>query len=185
MADAAKADILVTFPPDPVEIVRLAGERGLEVAMFGAGCFWGVELSFEQTEGVVDTEVGYAGGHLQNPDYRTVCTDTTGHAEVVLVLFDPARLEYAALVRRFFELHDPTQVNRQGPDIGRQYRSAVFAFGEDQLEAAARVKAELEAAGRYPRPIATEIEPAAPFYRAETYHQDYLRKKGVTSCSVH
>lgn len=152
--------------------------------MFGAGCFWGVEAAFRELDGVKEAAVGYAGGHTRNPTYREVCSDTTGHAEVVRVEFDPAEVSYAQLVQLFFSIHDPTQRNRQGPDIGSQYRSVIFTFSEEQEAVAHRVKRALEASGEFRRPIATEIVPAAPFWRAEEYHQQYLARRGVASCHV-
>ncbi len=153
-----------------------------ETAMFGAGCFWGVEATFRKIPGVIDTAVGYSGGHTSKPTYRDVCSKTTGHAEVVHVTYDPAKVSYDELVRQFFSLHDPTQVNRQGPDVGTQYRSAIFTYSDEQAAAAARVKAEVASSGRFSRPIATEITPAATFWRAEEYHQRYLEKKGLDVC---
>ncbi|NBB93388.1 MAG: peptide-methionine (S)-S-oxide reductase MsrA [Gammaproteobacteria bacterium] len=154
-----------------------------EKATFGAGCFWGVEMRFREMDGVIDATVGYMGGHVEQPTYKQVCSDKTGHAEVCQVVFDPERIGYEKLVRAFFELHDPTQVNRQGPDRGRQYRSVVFAHDDGQSQVAERVKAELDASGRYRAPIATSIEPVATFWPAEDYHQQYLAKNGG-SCSI-
>lgn len=156
----------------------------MEKAMFGAGCFWGVEAAFRQVEGVVSTAVGYAGGKTVNPTYKDVCTDRTGHAEVVLVEFDPARVSYEQLLQIFWESHDPTQVNRQGPDVGTQYRSAIFVFDDAQRAAAEESKAKLASSGAHAKPIATEIIAAGPFYRAEEYHQQYLEKRGLASCHV-
>jgi peptide-methionine (S)-S-oxide reductase len=156
----------------------------MEKATFGAGCFWGVEARFRQIEGVVDVAVGYEGGHLDNPTYHDVCTDRTGHAEVVEIDFDPARVSYEELVRLFFTLHDPTQLNRQGPDVGSQYRSAVFYHSPEQKSTAERVKDELDAGGQFRRPIATTLEAAQTFYRAEEYHQRYLEKRGMASCHI-
>ena len=158
--------------------------RQLQTATFGAGCFWGVEATFRQTRGVKETAVGYAGGHMDNPTYEDVCYRDTGHAEVVQVVFDPAEVSYETLLRVFFENHDPTTLNRQGPDVGEQYRSAIFVHDEAQREEAERVKRELEASGRYRRPIVTEITPAGAFYRAEEYHQRYLEKRGLASCHI-
>jgi peptide-methionine (S)-S-oxide reductase len=149
-----------------------------ETATFAAGCFWGVEEDFRQMNGVVSTKVGYTGGHMQNPTYQDVCTDTTGHAEAVQVTFDPARVTYEALLEKFWLLHNPTTLNRQGPDIGSQYRSAVFYHTPAQEAAARAAKERLEKSGRFPRPIVTEIVPAAPFYDAEEYHQQYVQKHG-------
>jgi peptide methionine sulfoxide reductase msrA/msrB len=156
----------------------------LKRAMFGAGCFWGVENAFRRVEGVVETAVGYSGGHTQGPSYQDVCSGTTGHAEVVLVTYDPEMVSYEELLDVFWNLHDPTQVNRQGPDIGEQYRSAIFYFGEDQRKTAEEAKRKLENSGRYHRPIATEITPAGEFYRAEEYHQQYLEKRSGVGCGL-
>jgi peptide-methionine (S)-S-oxide reductase len=153
-------------------------------ATFGAGCFWGVEATFRQIEGVVDAAVGYAGGQTENPTYKDVCTDRTGHAEVVEVEYDPERVPYEQLLDVFWENHDPTTLNRQGPDVGTQYRSAIFYQDEEQRAAAEASKARLDASGRFKRPIVTEISPAAPFYRAEEYHQRYLEKRGLASCHI-
>jgi peptide-methionine (S)-S-oxide reductase len=155
-----------------------------EKATFGAGCFWGVEARFRETPGVTDTAVGYAGGATQRPTYRDVCSDETGHAEVVEVTFDPARVEFRALVDEFFSLHDPTQVNRQGPDVGTQYRSVIFVHDDAQRAVAEQAKASLEASRRFKKPIATVIEPAKTFWRAEEYHQRYLEKRGLASCHI-
>ncbi len=156
----------------------------MEKATFGAGCFWGVEATFRQTEGVLDTAVGYMGGTLENPTYKDVCTDTTGHAEVVDVDFDPEKVSYETLLEVFWSNHDPTTLNRQGPDVGSQYRSAVFFHSDEQRVAAERVKERLVASGRFSNTIVTEIEPAATFYRAEDYHQRYLEKRGLASCHI-
>jgi peptide-methionine (S)-S-oxide reductase len=153
-----------------------------EKATFGAGCFWGVEITFRNVPGVVDARVGYEGGHLDNPTYKQVCSGTTEHAEVVEVDFDPDEVSYDALLDVFFEAHDPTQLNRQGPDVGRQYRSAVFVHSPEQERAAAEAKTRWQ--GRFSRPIATTIEPAATFWEAEDYHQQYLVKRGVASCRI-
>jgi len=155
-----------------------------EIATFGAGCFWGVEAGFRKVPGVLETAVGYSGGKLENPTYKDVCTDTTGHAEVVQVTFDPEKLSYEHLLEVFFRLHDPTQVNRQGPDSGKQYRTAIFFHSPEQEATARRVKQALEASKKFARPIATEISPAATFWRAEEYHQRYLEKRGVESCHI-
>jgi peptide-methionine (S)-S-oxide reductase len=153
-----------------------------EIATFGAGCFWGVEASFRKIPGVLDAVVGYSGGKTENPSYKDVCTDRTGHAEVVQVTFDPAIVRYEQLVEAFWLLHDPTQVNRQGPDFGTQYRTAIFFHSPEQEAIAKKAKAELDASGRFRKPIATEITPAGPFYRGEEYHQRYLEKRGAASC---
>jgi peptide-methionine (S)-S-oxide reductase len=156
----------------------------MEIATFGAGCFWGVEAAFREVPGVVETAVGYAGGHFENPTYKDVCSDHTGHAEVVQVKFDPERVSYEQLLEVFWRVHDPTQLNRQGPDVGSQYRSAIY-FHSPQQEAAARAsKEKLEKSGRFLRPIVTEIAPAGTFWRAEEYHQQYLEKRGIRSCHI-
>lgn len=153
-----------------------------EKATFGAGCFWGVEARFGEVPGVTETAVGYEGGHLSNPTYRDVCTDETGHAEVVELDFDPAKVSYEELVRLFFQLHDPTTLNRQGPDVGAQYRSAIFYHSPEQKVIAERVKQEMQKKIR--GTIVTAIEPAQRFYRAEEYHQKYLEKRGAKSCHI-
>ena len=153
-----------------------------QIATFGAGCFWGVEAAFRRVPGVLDVAVGYTGGHTANPTYKDVCTDRTGHAEVVEVTFDPAQGNYEKLLDVFWDEHDPTQVNRQGPDFGKQYRSAIFFHSPEQEAIAKKSKAALEASGKFRRPIATEITPASTFYRAEEYHQRYLEKRGAASC---
>jgi len=156
----------------------------VEKATFAAGCFWGVESTFRAVPGVLDVAVGYTGGQTANPTYEDVCSDDTGHAEAVEVDFDPARVTYDQLLDVFWENHDPTQKNRQGPDVGTQYRSAIFTHSPAQKAAAEASKAKLEASGRYKRPIATEITPASTFYRAEEYHQRYLEKRGLAHCRV-
>jgi peptide-methionine (S)-S-oxide reductase len=155
-----------------------------EKATFGAGCFWGVEAAFRAVPGVRDAAVGYAGGSLKNPTYHDVCTDTTGHAEVVQVEFDPAELSYDALLDVFWGCHDPTQLNRQGPDFGKQYRSVIFFHTPEQEAAARASKARLEASGRFRRPIVTQIAPCTEFWRAEEYHQRYLEKRGLPNCRL-
>lgn len=156
----------------------------LEKATFGAGCFWGVEAAFRRLDGVHDTAVGYAGGVTENPTYKEVCTDTTGHAEVVQVEYDPEVISYDDLLDVFWEIHDPTQRNRQGPDVGTQYRSVIFAHTPEQEKAARASKARLDESGTYDRPVVTEIEPAPAFYRAEEYHQQYLEKRGRAGCAL-
>jgi peptide-methionine (S)-S-oxide reductase len=150
-------------------------------ATFGAGCFWGVEAAFRQLDGVTKSRVGYSGGHTDNPSYEDVCSHGTGHAEVVEVTYDDERISYDDLLRVFWDKHDPTQLNRQGWDIGDQYRSAIFFHDEEQQETAARSKEQQE--GRYKRPVVTQIEPAQTFYEAEDYHQQYLEKRGRSSCT--
>lgn len=147
-------------------------------ATFAAGCFWGVEAAFRKVEGVVSTEVGYMGGQLDDPGYEQVCTGRTGHAEVVRLEFDPQRVTYDELLEVFWGLHDPTTPNRQGPDIGTQYRSAIFTHGPEQEAAARASKERLQAEGRFGAAIVTEVTPAGPFYRAEDYHQQYFEQHG-------
>lgn len=155
-----------------------------EKATFGAGCFWGVEVKFGQIPGVVETAVGYEGGELEHPTYKEVCTDRTGHAEVVQVTFDPERVKYDTLLDEFFSLHDPTQLNRQGPDYGTQYRSAVFYHSDAQKTAAEQKIEELKVEGRFSKPIVTVVVPAETFWKAEEYHQKYLEKRGMATCHI-
>ena len=152
-------------------------------ATFGAGCFWGIEAEFRRVRGVIDTAVGYSGGHLPNPSYADVCNDSTGHAEVVQVTYDSDKVSYDQLLEVFWNSHDPTQLDRQGPDIGSQYRSVIFYHDDEQKAEAEESKARFASLGLLRRPIVTQIVPAMPFYRAEEYHQQYLRKQGVESCS--
>jgi peptide-methionine (S)-S-oxide reductase len=153
-------------------------------ATFGAGCFWGVEEEFRKVKGVRETAVGYSGGALQHPTYEDVCTDRTGHAEVVEVDYDSEEVSFDTLLDVFWNGHDPTQLNRQGPDVGTQYRSVIFFHTPEQEAAARASKERLEKSGRYRRPVVTRIEPAQTFWRAEDYHQRYLEKRGLGSCSV-
>jgi peptide-methionine (S)-S-oxide reductase len=155
-----------------------------EKATFGAGCFWGVEVKFGQIPGVLETAVGYEGGELPHPTYKEVCTDRTGHAEVVELSFDPKRVSYETLLDAFFELHNPTQLNRQGPDFGTQYRSAIFYHSEAQKTAAEKKIEELKVEGRFSKPIVTVVEPSTTFWKAEEYHQKYLEKRGMASCHI-
>ena len=152
--------------------------------MFGAGCFWGVEETFRNLKGVISTAVGYAGGTKDSPSYEDVCTDETGHAEVVEVEFDPAQISYDQLLDVFWSNHNPTTLNRQGPDVGTQYRSVIFFYSPEQKAAAEASKQKLENSGRFPRSIVTQIEPAPKFWRAEEYHQEYLKKRGQTHCAI-
>lgn len=154
----------------------------MEEAIFGGGCFWGVQASFDQLEGVVGTEVGYSGGHTKDPTYKEVCSDRTGHAEVVRVVFDPDVVSYGELLDHFFSIHDPTTPNRQGPDVGSQYRSVVFFGSAGQKKEAVEAKKIWNE--KYPREVVTEIAPAGPFYRAEEYHQKYFQKNGYTGCGM-
>jgi peptide-methionine (S)-S-oxide reductase len=155
-----------------------------ELATFGAGCFWGVEADFRDLPGVLDATAGYMGGTLQNPTYQDVCTDKTGHAEVVQVQFDPARVGYEQLVDAFWNLHDPTQLNRQGPDYGKQYRSVIFFHTPEQEQIALESKEKLQQSRRFARPVVTAVEPASSFWRAEEYHQRYLEKRGLRHCHI-
>ena len=150
-----------------------------EKATFGAGCFWQVETTFRAIDGVLDTAVGYEGGHVENPTYEQVCGGRTGHVEVCQVEFDPSRVSFEDLAEKYFEIHDPTQLNRQGPDVGHQYRSVVFAHSDEQAETARRVIERVQP--RFENPIVTAIEPAQPFWRAEEYHQCYLEKRSSAS----
>lgn len=156
----------------------------MEKATFGAGCFWGVEAAFRQVEGVKSTAVGYSGGTFENPTYQDVCSGRTGHAEVVEVQYDPAVVSYDELLKVFWENHDPTTLNRQGPDVGAQYRSAIFYHTPEQEAAASASKEALDKSGQYRRPIVTEITPASTFYRAEEYHQQYFEKRGISHCHI-
>lgn len=148
-----------------------------KIATFAAGCFWGVEASFNRIPGVMDTIVGYTGGDAENPTYRMVCTDKTGHAEAVQITYDPKKISYKDLVTAFFDLHDPTTPNRQGLDVGSQYRSVIFFHDEEQRQIAEQVKSELDQSGKYRYPIVTQIVPAQDFYEAEEYHQDYYARR--------
>jgi len=157
-------------------------EMTTEKAMFGAGCFWGVESAFRSVEGVIEAAVGYSGGTLDNPTYEDVCSGRTGHAEVVQVEYDPARVSYDELLRIFWDIHDPTTLNRQGPDRGSQYRSAIFYYTPEQELMARESRATQESSQRFKQPIVTEVKPAGAFYRAEEYHQRYNEKHGRLSC---
>lgn len=169
--------------PSPVgPTARTAGPN--ETALFGAGCFWGVEATFRQVPGVLGTSVGYAGGATDNPTYEQVCTDKTGHAEVVQVTYDPTRVAYEDLLRVFWDNHDPTTLNRQGPDVGTQYRSVIFYANPAQRAAAEASRDARQSSGRYRKPIVTQIEPAPAFHPAEEYHQRYLEKRGLASCHI-
>ena len=155
----------------------------VEKATFAAGCFWGVQLEFDKVDGVISTVVGYIGGHKDAPTYEQVCEDNTGHAEAVEIEYDPNQVSYEKLLEIFWQRHDPTTLNSQGPDFGTQYRSGVFYHNEDQRSAAEELKSKLDHAGAYSKPIVTEIVAASKFWPAEEYHQKYLEKKGITiSC---
>ena len=160
----------------------MEAKKNLEKATFAAGCFWGIEETFRKLKGVVSTSVGYAGGHLANPTYEDVCTDTTGHAEVAQVEYDPSVISYEAILQVFWNCHNPTTLNRQGPDLGKQYRSVIFFHTPEQESAARKSKETIEKSGKLKSPIVTEIKPAPAFYRAEEYHQHYLSKRGLGPC---
>ena len=156
----------------------------MEEAILAAGCFWGVQFYFDQVPGVVETEVGYIGGHTDNPSYEAVCTRTTGHAEATRIVFDPAKISYEQLLAQFFRMHDPTQLNRQGPDIGDSYRSAIFYKDEAQKQTAQKIIDGLNKSGKLKKPIVTTLEPADKFWPAEDYHQKYTQKTGIGACHV-
>jgi len=165
-------------------ITIINGETMKERATFGGGCFWGVEESFRTIPGVLETQVGFMGGKTADPSYKEVCTDKTGHAEVIHLIFDPERISYQELLKTFFNIHNPTQLNRQGPDVGTQYRSVIFYHSEDQKFLAESTIKALEKEGKYSRKIVTTVEPASTFYPAEAYHQKYLFKRGLGSCGI-
>jgi peptide-methionine (S)-S-oxide reductase len=156
----------------------------METALFAAGCFWGVEDAFRQVKGVISATVGYSGGSLPNPTYQQVCSGTTGHAEVCQVEFDPSVVSYNELLNVFWSIHDPTTLNRQGPDVGHQYRSAIFFYTPEQEAAARASKERLDESGTLRRPVVTEIAPASEFYPAEDYHQRYFEKHGMSHCNI-
>ncbi len=155
-----------------------------DIATFAAGCFWGVEQAFRETGGVIATEVGYTGGHKSEPTYEEVCRKGTGHAEAVRITFDPTVVSYETLLEKFWAIHDPTQVNRQGPDVGDQYRTGIFTHSDEQAAAAKASKAAEDASGRHGRPVATVIEPAGEWWKAEDYHQQYFEKNGGGICAI-
>jgi len=154
----------------------------IEKATFAAGCFWHVESAFSKVQGVISTVVGYSGGNFKNPTYEHVCSDKTGHAEAVQIEYDPSKVRYKELLDIFWKNHDPTQLNRQGPDVGTQYRSVIFYHNEKQKKAAVASKEILQKSGTYNKPIVTEIKPTLTFYKAEEYHQQYLEKRALKSC---
>jgi len=160
------------------------GMRGREEAIFAAGCFWGVQYYFDQVPGVLETEVGYTGGRTDNPTYEQVCSHTTGNAEAVRIVYDPSKVSYKTLLRQFMRMHDPTQLNRQGPDIGDNYRSAIFYKDETQKRLAKELVDELNQSHHYQKPIVTSLEPAGKFWRAEDYHQKYTQRTGLGACHV-
>ena len=168
----------------PDRLWRIISSMSTEKATFGAGCFWGVEAAFAAIPGVTATSVGYEGGSLERPSYKDVCTDQTGHAEVVELEFDPEQVSYTQLLDAFFALHDPTTLNRQGPDWGTQYRSAVFFHSPEQEAEAKATIARLTAEKKFPKPIVTQVVPAETFWKAEDYHQKYLEKRGAVSCHI-
>jgi peptide-methionine (S)-S-oxide reductase len=167
-----------------MEITPVNQDKNSMKATFGAGCFWGVEAAFRQIEGVLATRVGYAGGTYDNPSYKDVCAGHSGHAEVVEVEYDPSKVAYESLLEVFWDNHNPTQLNRQGPDVGDQYRSVVFYHSEEQAKAARESMRKLDASGLYSRPIVTRIEPALTLWEAEEYHQQYLEKRGLSTCQI-
>ena len=174
----AACGLLLAADPKPSTEKTMTTPPKLEKATFGAGCFWGVEYQYAKIPGVLSAVCGYAGGKIDNPTYEDVCSHTSGHAEVIEVTFDPAQVTYRTLVEYFFKMHDPTQVNRQGPDIGDQYRSVIFTHSAEQKKVADDVKIGLTLAKAFSRPIATQIEPAPKFWRAEEYHQKYYQLRG-------
>ena len=181
---ARTADAQVRVSPATPYGQRVAKGTRLEKATFGAGCFWGVEAAFRRVEGVTSTRVGFIGGRTRNPSYHDVCAGDTGHAEAVEITYDPAAVTYARLLEVFWDEHDPTTLNRQGPDIGDQYRSVIFYHTPEQRQAAEDSKKQLAGSGKYRGPIVTAIEPAGEFWQAEDYHQQYLEKRGLASCRV-
>ncbi|MEI6221705.1 MAG: peptide-methionine (S)-S-oxide reductase MsrA [bacterium] len=164
--------------------MNVINESKIETATFGAGCFWGVEEVFRQLPGVQTTAVGFMGGAFENPTYEDVCSGATGHAEVVQILYDPAIISYEALLDVFWKNHNPTTLNRQGPDVGTQYRSVIFFYSTEQQVLAQRSLESLVASGTFSRPIVTQVVPAGIFFKAEEYHQQYLKKRGLGSCHL-
>ena len=164
---------------------QLEKNKEAEIAIVAGGCFWGIEHNFNNTPGVLDAVSGYIGGHKENPTYREVCGGRTGHAEAVRITYDPTKISYEEIIVKFFEMHDPTQVNRQGPDVGTQYRTGIFYLNEEQEKIAEKVKANLENSKRFSKPVATEVTPATTFYKAEEYHQRYFTKNGLSGCALH
>jgi peptide-methionine (S)-S-oxide reductase len=186
LSPSAQSASPMVRPGATVQATRALAKDGehkkMQEAIFGAGCFWGVEETFRETPGVTATEVGYSGGNFKDPTYRDVCTDQTGHAEVVKVTYDPAVVSYEKLLKVFWENHNPTSLNFQGPDHGTQYRSVIFYTTPEQEKEAIASKEALAKSGKFKQPIVTQIEAAQPFYRAEEYHQQYLAKKGLKVC---
>jgi peptide-methionine (S)-S-oxide reductase len=177
-ATGASPASTVTTPMTPTKDAKMAE------AMFGAGCFWGVEETFRTIPGVIETSVGFAGGRTDNPTYKQICYEDTGHAEVVHIKYDPTKVTYATLLDTFWKNHDPTQVNRQGPDVGDQYRTVIFTYSPEQQQEAETSKAVLGVSGKFRRPIATQIVPATKYFPAEEYHQKYLMKRGLDNCHI-
>jgi peptide-methionine (S)-S-oxide reductase len=175
---------LASNPPDgdAAPATNTDKEKDMKTATFAAGCFWGVEAAFRRLEGVEETEVGYTGGHLDDPTYKRVCQGDTGHAEAVRVVYDPETVTYDDLLRTFWQSHDPTQLNRQGPDVGDQYRSAIFYHDDEQKQAAEQSKERVNRSNKYRGRVVTQIVPATAFFRAEEYHQQYLEKRGQAAC---
>lgn len=169
---------------EPADLVKAAKARGHEVATYGGGCFWGIESRFRKTPGVIATAVGYIGGHVDSPTYQEVCLKTTGHAEAILVEYDPKVISHLDLTRRFFGYHNPTQLNRQGPDIGPNYRSHIFTYGPDQEKNVKAVIAEIDASGKWNGKVVTQVSPAVVFWMAEEYHQQYNEKNGFEACPI-
>jgi peptide-methionine (S)-S-oxide reductase len=176
------ATIMICIQKEGVAMDSPKDTAGFAKAIFAAGCFWGIEAAFSEVPGVIKTTVGYAGGNFTNPSYEDVCSGRTGHAEAVEVIFDPNKVSYEKLLDVFWSIHNPTTPNRQGPDVGYQYRSAIFYFTEEQKIAAEKSKEMLEKTGKFGNPIVTQIVPASKFYKAEEYHQQYHKKHGMTSC---
>lgn len=181
VASCEKKEVVVEKEPNPKTVQNL---DSYPVATFAGGCFWGVEYNFRRVPGVVDAQSGYMGGRTDNPTYKEICYEDTHHAEVVHLRHDPETISYEKLVKIFFKLHDPTTLNRQGPDVGDQYRSAIFYHSPEQKESAEKVKAQLDASGEFKRPIVTEITPAQAFWKAEDYHQQYIEKNPSRRCHV-
>lgn len=168
-----------------VDYLKTARERGNDLAIIGGGCFWCTESEYRQIPGIVATAVGYSGGHVDKPTYKEVCGGKTGHVEVTLIEFDPKKISYETVIRKFFEMHDPTQGNRQGPDFGEQYRSVIFTYDTEQEKTATKVRLEIDKSGKYNRPLTTEVAPVKNFFMAEDYHQQYYEKKGIgVACKI-
>ena len=176
--------IFLLFSISLFSIIMAQENKNHDKAFFAAGCFWGVESTFQDLNGVVSTTVGYSGGKVKNPSYELVCTGITGHAEAVEVVYDSKIVSYKQLLDSFFTLHDPTTLNRQGPDVGTQYRSAIFYNNAEEKKLAEETITEINESGKFPNKIVTEVESASNFYSAEEYHQDYYKKRGLTGCAI-